>query len=591
MRKDLPPGPRNRGRSASRLAGVILAMACLSAGLACWLDPALHDPVDPALLWRNALPWFLAMLLILGLSGRALLSLALGSLLAMTVYQLNGIKQLQLNVPLLPGDLVLWRQLVANADFFAGYAGQWRWLAAGMLALFAVLAGATWLDGRRGRLNTIARAVLAVVGMLGLVTLYRGDGPWGAAYARSSLPAMQIWDAMQSVQDVGFAAVFIRSAQEMHASTAARVDTAEIVRFASEQAPALAKRRDRPVPAELPDIVVVQSEAFFDPALLKGIEAEGSLSNFRALAAAGISGSLRVNAYGGGTIRTEFEVLTGYPMAAFPAVAYPYYGLAAGWMPSMPRRLAALGYDTALHHPFRGNFWNRRQAMPRLGFSESHYVKSFADSERLGPHVSDRALFERLLAALKRPHERPQFVMGITMQNHGPWNGNTDALPEHLQHQPMPPGLSGAGARELGYYLAHLASGDAALGDFARALMARPRWTVLVFYGDHLPNLTDAFADLGFHDDGAATRQPTRYFIISNRLLEPRELDIDAFQLPGLVFDAVQLPMDGYLAIGAVARERVAAGDHGSVPAQIAYDAARAEVACGRVLDASGGCR
>ncbi len=573
------------------LLPVIAVMAAASAGLAWWLDPALSDPIRFDLLWRNALPWFLIMLLFLGLSGRALFAMVLASVLTVAAYQINGIKELNLDVPLLPGDLVLWQQLMGNADFFATYTGHhlW-WLVVACVALVVLLGGAWWLDGRRRHQGAITRIAVTALVMLSLVTLYRGEGPWRMTYARTTLPDMRLWDAMRSVQDVGFAAFFIRSLQEMHASAAPPVAVEAVTGFAREHAQLLDARRNRPVPAELPDIVMIQSEAFFDPARLNGIESGEYLANFRALAATGIHGDLRVTAYGGGTIRTEFETLTGYPMAAFPAVAYPYYGLAAGWMPSLPQRLAALGYSTALYHPFRGDFWNRRQVMPQLGFGESHYQEAFTTSERAGPFVSDRALFQRLGEALDVDSTAPQFIMGITMENHGPWNADLGVLGAQLQGHALPPGLSTAGARELAYYLAHLVNGDAALGDFARSLLARSRWTVLVFYGDHLPNLADAFADLGFDDDGTAISQPTRYLLLSNRTLTPRELDIDAFQLPGLLLDTLQLPLDGYLAIGAAERELAPAGAASAGPDRLEHDAARAEVACGRVLDAEGLC-
>ncbi len=586
-----PSGRARRRTQPVALLVMIGVMAAVSAGLAWWLDPALSDPVNLGLLWRNALPWFLIMLLLLGLSGRGLFALALASALVLAVYQINGLKELNLDVPLLPGDLVLWQQLVGNADFFVGYTGHHLWWLVAALVAFVALLGITWrFDAHRTRPGVAARILLTAATVLSLVTLYRGYDPWGVAYARTTLPKMRLWDAMQSVQDVGFSAFFIRSLQEMHASATPPAAVAAIAEFAADHARLLDARRERPVPAELPDIVMIQSEAFFDPSRLKGIASDEYLANFRALAATGIRGDLRVTAYGGGTIRTEFETLTGYPMAAFPAVAYPYYGLAAGWMPSLPHRLTALGYSTALYHPFRADFWNRRQVMPQLGFQESHYEEAFVTSERAGSFVSDRALFDHLLEALDAKPHAPQFIMGITMENHGPWNTDVGALRAKLKEHTLPRGLSEAGAQELTHYLAHLVNGDAALGDFARSLLARSHWTVLVFYGDHLPNLADAFADLGFDDGGPAISQPTRYMILSNRALTPRELDIDAFQLPGLLFDALYLPMDGYLAIGAVERELQSADNSPENSARIEYDAARAEVACGRALDAAGQC-
>jgi phosphoglycerol transferase MdoB-like AlkP superfamily enzyme len=123
--------------------------------------------------------------------------------------------------------------------------------------------------------------------------------------------------------------------------------------FAEEHADGLHARSRRTVPAELPDIVVVQSEAFFDPGVLKGIDYGQYIPNFERLAGKGISGELKTPTLGGGTIRTEFETLTGYPVQAFPSAPFPYYGLAAGWMPTVPRRLEELGYSAQLFHPFK----------------------------------------------------------------------------------------------------------------------------------------------------------------------------------------------------------------------------------------------
>ncbi len=585
---------KDRVSPARRLAAAVALGACMagaSALLAWGLDPALGDPIRAQLLWRNALPWFLIMLLLFGLSGRGLFALALGAVLGAAVYQINGLKEFQLDVPLLPGDLVLWQQLLTNADFFAAYAGhRLGWLLAALL-LVALLLYAAWrLARRRWRPGLALRLMLSTLAALSLLGLLRDIGPWQGAYARAALPKMRLWDAMQSVQDVGFAAFFVRSLQEMQASAAQPSDPSAVVDFVLAHAARLDARRHRPLPQPLPDIVVIQSEAFFDPSRLGRIGPEGWLEAFRALARTGIRGNLRVSAYGGGTIRTEFETLTGYPMNAFPDVAYPYYGLAAAWMPSLPRRLAAFGYSAALYHPFREDFWNRRQVMPLLGFDAGHYEESFASSERVGPQVSDRALFDRLLQALEAETPAPRFLFGITMENHGPWSSDVGALAALLEDRPLPTGLSTAGARELTHYLAHLVNGDAALGDFARALLARSRWTVLVFYGDHLPNLPNAFADLGFADGAAATAQPSRYLIVSNRTLEPRELDISAFQLPGLLFDALGLPLDGYLAIQATRRE-LQSGDGAQADSdRLDYEAARIEVACGRALNAAGEC-
>ena len=75
---------------------------------------------------------------------------------------------------------------------------------------------------------------------------------------------------------------------------------------------------------QTPDIVVVQSESFFDPSVVRGLDGEDFAPNLHRLAKEGSSGGLHVPTYGGGTIRTEFEVLTGLSLRYFPTLQFPY---------------------------------------------------------------------------------------------------------------------------------------------------------------------------------------------------------------------------------------------------------------------------
>jgi hypothetical protein len=70
----------------------------------------------------------------------------------------------------------------------------------------------------------------------------------------------------------------------------------------------------------------VQSESLFDPGRLAGMHYE-AMPRLRDAMARAWSGNLYVPTFAGGTIRTEFEVLTGLPLAAFPGVRYPYLQL------------------------------------------------------------------------------------------------------------------------------------------------------------------------------------------------------------------------------------------------------------------------
>lgn len=580
------------GRSAV-VASAMLAMALEGLLLVWWLDSALATAFEPALLWRNALPVFLLLLLIYGLSGRVFLSLLFGGGITYVLFKVNAIKELNLDEPLMPGDLALWHQVLHNMGFFAHYTGHRLWL---LLLAMLVFAGVLWvvwqLEKRQQRLGWMSRIACGSLSLLVLMGLFNGDGPMRRAYSDVAMPGFALWDPAQSVRNVGLLAGLVRMSQEMR--TALPIANEVLVRnFAKRHVTDIRARMMRSPPAELPDIVVVQSEAFFDPGVLKGIDFGEFTPNFKRLAATGITGSLNTPAYGGGTIRTEFETLTGYPILAFPSVTYPYYGLAKAWMPSIPHRLRAFGYSTALFHPFRGSFWNRRQIMPELGFQHTYYLSSFAGAERSGEYVSDHALFDYVLAHLDDVGKGPHYAMVITMENHGPWDSDPGVLANVLDKRSLPKGLSPEGAMEMTYYLSHLVNGDAALGEFAKRLLARPRRTVLVFYGDHLPSLSHAFTDLHFDNDGTATDQHTRYMLISNRATPPHSLNISSYELPSLLFDTIGLPEDGFLAFESIIRphwKNPSASAYDNKSVQVEVNGAQLEVACRRILDATGYC-
>lgn len=575
---------------ASRLALVLLALVLvvgLPMAMVWWQDP----PVAAApgtLLWRNALPLILLTALLYGLAGRLAFTAVASFGIALMLFEVNRLKELNMNEPLLPGDLVLRHQLAHNLGFFAHYLGN-SLLYVGLTCLALAMLALLWWIERRHRIGAVPRIALVLVALLALITLFRGDGPWKVAYSDQHMPYFPLWEPIEGVRKDGLLAALVRITQESQV-TIPKADLPVVTRFAASHAGGIAQRDSRTPPRELPDIVVVQSEAFFEPGVLKEVEFGEYVPNFARLMARGISGALVTPAYGGGTIRTEFETLTGYPILAFPAVTYPYYGLVGGWMPSVPRRLARFGYDTRLFHPFKGGFWNRREVIPQLGFKDAVYEEGFKRAEHAGFYVSDEALLDRVMASLDRHRGTPQFDFAITMENHGPWESDIGDFGKIMEHLPMPEGLSEDGRREFVHYFAHLVNGDRALGRFAERLLARPRWTVLLFYGDHLPVLPHAFPELGFDDNAPAPSQHTRYMLLSNRPLDARTLNLHSYDLPGLLFDTLGFPMDGYLAIEAEAR-LVAGGDIASPTVQnVVFNAARSELACRAPISREGTC-
>lgn len=77
---------------------------------------------------------------------------------------------------------------------------------------------------------------------------------------------------------------------------------------------------------ELPDVIMIMSEAFWDPTTMVNVEfSVDPLKNFHDLSNKYTSGNLVVPVFGGNTVNTEFEVLTSMSTQFLPVGSIPYY--------------------------------------------------------------------------------------------------------------------------------------------------------------------------------------------------------------------------------------------------------------------------
>ena len=70
-----------------------------------------------------------------------------------------------------------------------------------------------------------------------------------------------------------------------------------------------------------PNVIMVMSEAFWDPTWMKGVTfSEDPIPYFHQLQKESTNGLMISPVYGGGTVNTEFEALTGMSTSFYPAV-------------------------------------------------------------------------------------------------------------------------------------------------------------------------------------------------------------------------------------------------------------------------------
>lgn len=545
-------------RACAPLLGWPLLAVLLATAAVLWLEPLFAHSGDNLPSWLmlallNALPCALLLVLLLALSRRLLASSVAATALYAVLVAVSAVKLEQLGLPLLPADFGFLGS-GGGLSLFWHYVEARQALLLGGLVLLLLLAA--WAEPPQ-RLSLRLRAGLAVFAVAGLSSLIAGATFWREGYDGWNR-GFEPWSPAETVARLGVVPTLLMYRWELNRADRQAPDRDRVLEFIAEHATAFGRSAALEPAAQAPDIIVVQSESFFDPARLVGLEPADSLPNFRRLAAESWSGEMRVPTFAGGTIRTEFEVLSGVPLAAFRGVEYPYFELVDAPMPGLMRTLAEHGYRTSVLHPNDAAFWNRREALQHLGAQRFLALPEFAGAPKSGLFIADAALTDRVLAELSDDGP-PQFLFAISMEAHGPYEVSPGLDPAALAEIVLPEALDEYGARTLRHFLFHLAAADHELGRLAAFVQQRERPTLLLFYGDHLPGLHSSFAQLGFVDGNPARSQPVPYLILHNQRREQRLEQTWSWMLPGLLLEAAEVAPDAYLALVAALRHEPAA--------------------------------
>jgi phosphoglycerol transferase MdoB-like AlkP superfamily enzyme len=546
-------------RTAQAIAWLVL-VAIGFALLASALDPALSWPMfgAEAKSWDvvaiNILPFVLIVLALLTLTRRPVLSAWIGTLLLVATYSANAIKVEQLEMPLLPGDFQFLAELGATLPLFAHYIGTNLvpvLIGVALLVMTIAMYRESPLPALRGWRRLVLALPVAVLG----VGLLQGWGPWRQVYCAERLH-FEPWSVVDSAKRAGMVGNLVLYNWELARRQELKPDREAAQALLREHADALRTRMNPnssplAMPADtLPDIVIVQSESLFNPERLTGAPKNTYLPNFRRLAKRGLSGEMVVPTFAGGTIRTEFEVLTGLALEFFPGVQYPYFEIADQPIPGMVRTLNRHGYRSTAIHPNTGVFWNRNQAFQQIGFDKFIDDREFSKDSIVGLFISDAALTDRVLAELDDSGP-PQMLFAITMQNHGPFDWRPGLDEKRLASLKMPPGLDDGGKYWLRNYLYMVEDADHELGRLADALQKRKRRTLLLFYGDHLPALPPVYHQIGFADGRGPKEQLVPWLLLDNgRKLRNSYADtpLTSWLLPSVLLETAGIGGDRYFA-------------------------------------------
>jgi len=248
-------------------------------------------------------------------------------------------------------------------------------------------------------------------------------------------------------------------------------------------------------PQSAPDVILIQSESFFDARRLTDSIDPAILHHFDTARRESVQhGRLTVPAWGANTMRTEFAVLTGIDQAQLGYARFYPYAFVRRACASLASWFKRGGYQTQAIHPYYADFFGRERAFKHLEIDRFLDIASFNDAPRAGPYVADVAVAESIIQALDEPRDKPAFIFAMTMENHGPLHLETVEAGEGAAFHTLG---ENARWRDLTAYLRHLANANAMIARLFDELRSRRRDTVVCFYGDHVPALPHVFSELG----------------------------------------------------------------------------------------------
>ncbi len=271
-----------------------------------------------------------------------------------------------------------------------------------------------------------------------------------------------------------------------------------------------------------PDIIVVLSEAFFDVRTLKGTTfSQNPLENFDKISAreSAYTGKLVTTAMGGGTVRTEFEILTGLTADYLVNGTSPYMYVSRELETSVSN-YKAQGYRTTGIHSYDGSFYMRNSAYPKLGFDEFITQDDMEkDAEFRRGYITDKTLTNYVINTLENNSDSPNFIFAITMENHQSY-GKT--APEDVVVRVENSALDGDVLDAVTTYTQGVYYADLSLGRLVDYIDSRKRDTALLFFGDHLPSLGSnrlAFIQTGTVSNGTSYTAADREYLYSTPFL------------------------------------------------------------------------
>ena len=523
------------GKWGARLVFLLGPWVCL------WMVETLNenDVFSDLYAWQVLMNmiWYYILFAVLRLVlGRIRRACALGICLAFLVGLVNHYVLRFRGRILFPADVTAWRTAANVADGFDYSMDAYIMQAAVLLTAYLFLVLVCPPQRKRARIP-LPFALVAWGAVLGYCFAF---------FCTGALPALGIYTQQWVTQRNGFLLNFTVALRYSSVEKPADYSHDKVLEL-MEQYPALEGDPDR----QPTNLIVIMNESFSDFTVFDDFEASEDPTPFlHSLEENTVKGWMYAPVTGGGTATVEFEYLTGFSSLFQPPHTVAYQLYVEEGMPSLAAVAGSQGYETTAFHPYKSSGWNRVLAYDYLDFDRQMYEEDVVDPYYIRHYVSDRSDYEMIFRTT-REQTGNTFFFNVTMQNHSGyaqgWNNleRTIDLPDRLAR-------TDSSARQ---YFALARESDDALRELIGYYSQQDEPTMIVFFGDHQPPLTNSFYEelYGKKLSERTTEEVLRqyavpFFIWTNYdIQEEQDVVISPNYLGVLTARLAGLPMTGFM--------------------------------------------
>jgi hypothetical protein len=289
---------------------------------------------------------------------------------------------------------------------------------------------------------------------------------------------------------------------------------------------------------EKPNVIMIMSEAFTDFRVFDELEiSEDAYAAYDRIRNSGFSGNAVVPTFGSFTVKTEFELMVGLPVKSLNDPNMPQRLMLEREQQTIPSYYKSLGYDTSYIHTFISSFYGRDTIYANYGYDNMYFDDSMTvPLEYYKSYISDTTIFNQMSKILTDTDE-PAFIYATTMQNHQPYNPETESQ------------------TQLDYYLEGVQDMTGNLEVFIQSLEKLDEPTVVFFIGDHFPCFKgegSVYSELEINGDNCSKLYVQPYFIWDNFGMDystaPDET-VSTFYLPYVILDLIDAPKNSLVEV------------------------------------------